>query len=212
LSQALRCCLLVVVLGTLGPAGGGCARNKAGVEVRDDFERAEVGPAWINTGGPYRIENGELRVQGARNSPLWLAEPLPPDVEVTFTARSLSPSGDIKFELFGDGRSKAHQASYVATGYVLIFGGWHNRRSMIARQDEHGPAVVARSDVKVEPGRTYRMRVLRRGDLLQWFIDGELFLAYRDPAPLFGPDNRHFAFNNWESELVFDDLVIRPVR
>jgi hypothetical protein len=192
-------------------AATGCAKRPA-AELRDDFERTELGARWLNSGGPYRIADGRLHVAGARNHPLWLREPLPRDLVLELTAESHSPSGDIKFELFGDGESKPQALSYVASGYVFIFGGWHNRRSMIARRDEHGPQVVARSDVRVEPARRYRFRVERQGELLRWFIDGELFLSYRDPQPLYGPDNRYFAFNNWETPVAFDDLVIRELR
>src|SRR6188508_201370 len=90
----------------------------------DNFERTEVGPDWLSTGGPFSIRKGMLRVKGARNKPLWLRRTLPRDVRVTFDVRSDSPEGDIKIEVFGDGVSKAEQASYTATSYVVIFGGW----------------------------------------------------------------------------------------
>ena len=45
------------------------------------------------------------------------------DVLVEFDVTSYSPSGDIKVELFGDGKTFAtHKGAYTASGYVLIFG------------------------------------------------------------------------------------------
>ena len=54
----------------------------------DDFERAQLGDAWRRTGGNWSIRDGQLRVKGARNRPLWLARRLPRDVRVEFDVRS----------------------------------------------------------------------------------------------------------------------------
>ena len=32
-----------------------------------------------------------------------------------------------------------------------------------------------------------------------------------DPKPLEGPGHDHFAFNNWQAELFFDNLRIEPL-
>jgi hypothetical protein len=94
---------------------------------------------------------------------------------------------------------------------VLVFGGWGNAISVIARQDEHGADRVERRDRKVEIGRTYRMRVERRGTTLRWLVDGEPFLSFDDPRPLEGPGHDRFAFSSWDADLVFDDLRIEPL-
>src|SRR6188508_2464165 len=92
----------------------------------DDFERAELGSAWKSTGSGYRIANGELIVDHAYNHPLWLTKPIPRDAVVEFDVWSNDDAGDIKIEIWGDGRSFATQASYTASSYVFIFGGWKN--------------------------------------------------------------------------------------
>lgn len=180
----------------------------------DDFERGALGEAYRSTGPLrlYRIEGGELRVEGAKNRPLWLARRLPRDVRVEFIARSESPEGDIKVELFGDGVSKATSASYTATGYVIVFGGWNNSRNIIARLDEHGADRVVGKAKRVEPGKNYQVLIERRGNLLTVAIDGEEIMRLDDPAPLYGRGHDHFAFNNWSSKLAFDDLRITPLR
>ncbi len=175
----------------------------------DDFSSGRLDPAvWNATGPVYEVRDGALRVQGAKNRPLWLVPPLPCNVQLDFTARSESPDGDIKFEIFGDGRSFARQASYTATGYVFIFGGWQNSVSTIVRQDEHRARLVTDERRRVEPGRTYRFSVRIRGGSIDWQVDGEPFLHADDPAPLCGPGRAHFAFNSWSVPLVFDDLSI----
>lgn len=156
----------------------------------------------------WRIARGELWSPEAKNNPLWLQMSLPRDVAIEFDARSESATGDrpgdIKFEIFGDGR--AH-----ASGYVCIFGGWGNKVSVIARLDEHGEDREERTDRKVEPGRTYHMRVERRGDTLRWFIDGALFLEYDDEEPLEGPGHDRFGFSGWAADLFFDNLEVKPL-
>ncbi len=181
-------------------------------EWKESFDRASLGEDWRDTsGGKYRIEGGQLHVEGARNHPLWLRRKLPRDVEIEVTVESRSSAGDIKLELFGDGESFAREASYTATSYVHIFGGWANSRSELAKRDEHGAELVAREDVKVEIGRRYHFKIQRKGAEVRWAIDGQPFLTYQDPSPLEGPGHEFFAFNDWDAHLVFDDLVIRPL-
>ena len=180
----------------------------AGQGFSDDFQRKELGPEWNSTGGGYSIRSGQLRVRGARNKPLWLKRKLPRDVRIEFDVRSESPGADIKVELFGDGVSKAETTSYTATSYVVIFGGWDNTLNVIARMNEHGDDRVVGPPYKVVQGKTYRMKIERRGAMLRaWAGDHQLGVM-RDPDPLEGPGHDHFAFNDWEAELWFDNLRI----
>ncbi len=177
----------------------------------DDFERQTLGDHWNNTGGPYEIRSGMLHVQGARNKPLWLRRVLPRDVRIEFDVRSDSPEGDIKVELFGDGVSSAESTSYTATSYVVIFGGWNNSLNVLARMDEHAKDRVVGPSYKVNPGRTYRMKVERRGKTIKAWVDDRELLKMVDPKPLSGRGHDHFAFNNWSSDLWFDNLRITPI-
>lgn len=177
----------------------------------DNFERKELGTAWRSTGGPYSIVDGKLKVRGARNKPLWLRRILPRDVRIELDVRSETPDGDIKLEVYGDGTSKAVQASYTATSYVVIFGGWNNSKNVLARMDEHAPDRVEGPARKVERGHTYRMKIERKGDTISAWADGTLLVKMVDPKPLWGPGHDHFAINNWQSELWFDNLKITPL-
>ena len=181
----------------------------------DDFERSTLGSDWLATDpSAVRVENGALTVERAHNHPVWLKRPIPDDAVVEFDAWSDSPDGDIKVEVWGDGRS-AHagpmESAYDASGYVFVFGGWKNSRSVIARIEEHGPGTVAREVPRVEPGRRYRWEIRRQGGRIVWSIDGQPFLTLDDPAPLQGPGHAYFGFSGWESRVHFDNLRIRPL-
>ena len=182
-----------------------------GTGFADDFERAQIGTAYKQTGGNWRIEAGELRVHGAKNHPLWLLRSLPRDVRIEFDARSESIEGDIKVEIFGDGASYANGDSYTATSYVIIFGGWNNSRNVLARMDEHGRDRVVGEPRKVEPGRVYRFRIERIDSALTVWVDDALLLQMDDSEPLKGRGHDHFGFNNWQSELFFDNLKVTPL-
>jgi hypothetical protein len=177
----------------------------------DDFERPALGEQWNNTGGPWAIREGKLHIRGARNRPLWLRRTLPRDVRIEFDARSDSPDGDIKIEVFGDGHSRAETESYTATSYVIIFGGWGNTRNVLARMDEHGSDRVIGPARRVEPGRTYRFKIERDGDTITAWVDDQVLVRMEDEDPLEGRGHDHFAFNNWETELTFDNLRIEPL-
>jgi hypothetical protein len=179
----------------------------------DDFERAELGADWNATApAAYRIAGGQLEVSNAFNHPAWLRRRLPADVVVDFDVISQSAAGDIKIELYGDGHSfDPDKGSYDSTGYVLIFGGWHNSLSVICRLEEHGAGRKAqRDDVKVVPGRRYHFTVARRNGAIDWSIDGQPFLAWTDPDPLGGDGHAYLAIDDWEADLMFDNLRIRP--
>jgi hypothetical protein len=199
----------------------------------DDFSSpTTVEEHFFSTGGLWRVQNGELMSPGVRNNPLWLKASLPQDVAVEFDVRSMSPEGDIKAEIFGDGTDHA-------SGYVLIHGGWNNSLSIIARLDEHGASVqslqaeaqrrgsldlvqsgvmtprtrmrVEANPYPVQVGRSYHWRIERRGAQILWSIDGQRFMDFTDPFPLVGKGHDRFGFSSWESQLYFDNLHIVPL-
>jgi hypothetical protein len=180
----------------------------------DGFERDDISGNYYSTGNGYRLKTGALSARGAHNHPLWLRKKLPRNVRIEFDAYSTEPRGDIKVEVFGDGASFDRDGGrYMASGYELIFGGWSNSKSIIARLDEHAPEVKQRADVKVVPNKQYHWKIERSANTIRWFIDDMTspFLQLDDPQPLEGPGHEYFAFNNWETDTWFDNLVITPL-
>ena len=200
----------------------GCARAEPITSPwSDHFDRASLGDDWSNTGGPYRIEGGAVTFEKAHDHPLWLRRPLPEDVRIDLDATALSPEGDLKVVLAGDGKSfesddgVRRDVQYTESGYVFIFGGWHDHTSALVKLQEHewqrDPSVPHSSTARVVPGKTYHWTIVRRGGHIEWDIDGQPFLVRDDPAPLMGPGHSHFAFTGWESAVRFDNLEIKPL-
>ncbi len=176
----------------------------------DDFNRTELGPAWLATGPAYKLSSGELVVRGAHNHPLWLRRELPRDAVIEFDAWSMDPAGDIKAEVFGDGKSFATDLEYASSGYVFIQGGWHNTITALCRQEEHGHDRKERRDFRVQLGRHYHWLIARHGGQVEWFVDGQEVLYLSDPQPLEGAAHGFLGFDDWETEVHFDNLVVRP--
>lgn len=214
---------LAIVAGLLF-AGTGCKPRVQTIDApfSDNFDRAELGPDWLDTGHgagihAASIKDGKLNLVRAYNHPVWLRRKLPRNVQIDFDATSRSPAGDLKVEMFGDGESfDADKGRYDPTSYMIVMGGWNNSKSIISRLGEHDEAVkVARDRTGAEPlvipGRSYHFTITRRGGAIDWKIDGAPYLAWNDPEPLAGAGHEFFAINDWEADVSFDNLTIRPV-
>ncbi len=170
----------------------------------DDFERKGLGPAWRTQSDSWRIIDGQVADDKAKNRGLWLNTALPQEVRVDFDAWSLTPPdgsafrGDMKCEAFGT--TLSHQS-----GYVFIFGGWENQISVIARRDEHANNRRERRGTRVEANKRYHWTLLRQKGQLTWLLDGEAYMSYEDPNPVGGTA---FGFNNWISHLRFDNVKV----
>lgn len=188
----------------------------------DNFDRDSVGSDWNSLSSAWKIENGKLCARGARNQGIWLKRRLPENARIEFEATSNSPDGDLKAELWGDGKSGATATSYTnATSYLVIFGGWKNAFHVLARIDEHGKdrleitvnsASSSERERPVAQGQTYRFRVERNdGKTISWWINDTLMHRLTDGQPLKGPGHEHLGFNDWEAPVCFDNLKITPL-
>jgi len=208
--ERIRIAVLVVATLAVAAGSGACTSGKkkpdrkadegltGGTLVfQDDFQRDALGDDWLARSGKWRIVDGALHVQGDQNEGAWLNRPLPERVRIEFDARSESPDGDLKFEVFC--QEQRHQ-----TGYIAILGGWKNTVSIIARLDEHGED-RKEADATVQIGKVHHFTAVRTDDTLRWYVDGQFVLQYKDPAPIKGV---YFGFNNWASRAFYDNLKI----
>jgi hypothetical protein len=190
--------------------------------LNEDFNRPDLGPDWNPTSKAWRIDEGRLCAKGARNHPVWFKRRLPKNARIEFDATSGSPDGDIKVEAWGDGRSFASGTTYDdATSYIVVLGGWKNRLNVLARLNEHANnrlelrLVQGSEDPRTQPiveGRSYHVEIERNdGRTVSVTVDDLLIHEFEDPAPLVGHDHEHFAFNDWDVPVCFDDLIITPM-
>lgn len=182
------------------------------VIFRDAFDGDTLSADWNATHPDgVVVDNGLLKLSDLQNRPLWLRKELPDDVRIEFDALSTTEQGDIKVELAGDGVSVAKSLNYVATGYVVIFGGWNNSLNAICRKREHGRDRQTVGEPTVEPGRRYHFAITRSAGEVRWELDGQEILVLEDNQPLRGKGHNHFAFSGWEAETHFDNLVIEAL-
>ncbi len=182
-----------------------------------------LGPDWSQAGtNVWHIENGRLCGRGAHNHGVWLQRTLPVNARIEFDAISDDPDGDLKAEIWGDGRSAATGASYTnATSYLTIFGGWHNTLHKLARINEHGTDAKeikvdkSSDDPREQPvtaGQIYHFKVERTdGKTVKWSVNGLDYLSFVDSSPLAGFGHDHFGFNDWEVKVCFDNVKVTPL-
>ena len=184
---------------------------------------SNLGPNWIQVKtNAWRVENGKLCGKGAHNHPVWLNRTLPINARIEFDAVAYGDDGDLKCEVWGDGRSFATGTSYTnATSYLAILGGWHNTLHVLARLNEHGqdrkelPVDKNSDDPRERPvvkGQTYHFKIERTdGKTVHFSVDGLEYHKWTDPSPLVGQGHDHFGFNEWEAKVCFDNVKVTPL-
>lgn len=188
-----------------------------------DDEPSALGPDWLTSKkSAWRIEKGKLCGTGARNHGVWLQRTLPVNARIEFDAMTEDTDGDLKAELWGDGRSYATGASYTnATSYLTIYGGWKNTIHALARLNEHGKdrkevAVDKDSDDPrqhpVSAHQSYRFKIERTdGHTIRWWVNDTEMFTFDDPQPLAGAGHDHFGFNDWDVKVCFDNVKVTPL-
>ncbi len=149
---------------------------------------------------------------------MWLNRVLPVNARIDFEAVSYSNDGDLKAEVWGDGRSAATTQSYTnASSYLTIFGGWANTLHVLARIDEHGKdrksvdvtAGGSGRTKSVTSGQVYKFKIERvDGQTIRWSVDGTEIHTFVDSEPLAGMGHDHFGFNDWEAKVCFDNVRV----
>ncbi|HSW60741.1 MAG TPA: hypothetical protein VLJ60_08060 [bacterium] len=181
-----------------------CSEAKLEKIFEDNFERTELGENYTVQGGDWKIDAGVITSSKAENRNLVLTGvTLPQNGAIELTMWSESDGVDIKFNAWGDGGIHDH-----GDGYSFILGGWQNRVSVISKLHEHEKKRVENRK-KLEKGMKYKIKIVRKGNNIKWFVEGSLFLEYDDPDPLKVSNGyNRFSFGNWRSSVFFDDLKI----
>lgn len=179
-------------------------------------------------GGKVFIRDGALVIQDAGGCTVWWREKLSAPVEISYEATVVSSGGPFDrvsdLNCFWMARDpKAPQA--LPTGrsgkfsdydslltYYVGYGGNKNSTTRFRRYDGTAARpLLPEHDLKearflLEPNRPYRIRLVAREDVAEYWRDGEKIFTYRDPEPL---TSGWFAIRTVKSHLEIRHLVIR---
>lgn len=206
-----------------GGAGEGGLAALLGLDAGPPPPPSNLGPNWTQMKtNAWRVENGKLCGQNAHNHGVWLNRTLPVNARIEFDAVAHTDDGDLKAEVWGDGKSYATGTSYTnATSYLVVLGGWKNTLQVLARLNEHGTdrkEIAIRKETDdpreraVGRGQVYQFKIERTdGKTIRWSVNGVEYLTWNDPQPLAGQGHDHFGFNEWEARVCFDNVKVTPL-
>ena len=186
-------------------------------------------------GGTVTVRAGALDIQDAGGSTIWLREKITAPVEITYEATVVMAGGahdrlsDLNcFWMAVDPRAvdtPPFAPTHARTGkfsdydslftYYVGYGGNKNATTRFRRYDGSSERpLLPEHDLNakkflLEPNHTYRIRLVARDGIAEYWRDGEKIFTFRDTAPLTGG---WFAIRTVRSHLVIRDLRITPLR
>lgn len=181
-------------------------------------------------GGKVFIRDGALVIQDAGGCTVWWREPLQQPVEISYEATLVSRGGP--FDRVSDlncfwmaqdpktpgvrpaGRSGAFRDYDSLFTYYVGYGGNNNSTTRFRRYDgtaarpllpEHD---LADRRFLLEANRVFRIRLVARDGVAEYWRDGEKLFSYRDAAPL---SRGWFAIRTVKSHLEIRNFQVRPL-
>lgn len=179
-------------------------------------------------GGKVFVRDGALVILDAGGCTVWWREKLTAPVEISYEATVISRGGP--FDRLSDlncfwmaqdprapgvlpaGRSGKFSDYDSLLTYYVGYGGNKNTTTRFRRYDgtaarpllpEHD---LSAPTFLLEPNRPYRIRLVAREGVAEYWRDGEKIFTYRDPEPLTAG---WFAIRTVKSHLEIRHLVIR---
>lgn len=186
-------------------------------------------------GGTVTVRAGALDIQDAGGSTIWLREKITAPVEITYEATVVMAGGahdrlsDLNcFWMAVDPRAvdtPPFAPTHARTGkfpdydslftYYVGYGGNKNATTRFRRYDGSSERpLLPEHDLNANkfllaPNHTYRIRLVARDGIAEYWRDGEKIFTFRDPAPL---TSGWFAIRTVRSHLVIRNLRITPLR
>ena len=180
-------------------------------------------------GGTVAARDEALVIEDAAGCTVWFREKLTTPVEITYEITAVSNGGprdrvsDVNcFWMAQEPRSAAMPAGRSGRfsdydsllTYYVGMGGNDNTTTRFRRYDGTAARpLLPEHDLKdkkflLEPNRPYRIRLVARDGVAEYWRDGEKIFSIRDPAPL---TSGWFAFRTVRSHLVIRNFrVTRP--
>lgn len=178
-------------------------------------------------GGEVTVSDGALVIRDAAGCTVWYRERLVAPVEISYEVTVVSRGGP--FDRVSDlncfwmavdprapdripsGRSGKFSDYDSLLTYYVGYGGNSNTTTRFRRYDgtaarplrpEHD---LSDPRVLLEGNRTYRIRLVARDGIAEYWRDGEKIFSFRDPAPLV---SGWFAFRTVKSHLVVRNFKV----
>lgn len=181
---------------------------------QDDFEREELGPDWSGSG--WKIEDG--KVVGTLQPVTTSGSSFPgaflslSGIEVP---RSVEVTADISLRqamlaqiVLSNRRTTQYIAPFIAS--TTIPYNFIGSMVQVARgEGEQNRMLGGRSEAKLEPGETYRLRVVREIDHLKFYLDGRLLEHVRVPTLEADGVLLSGCFSQLNDQIEFDNVVVR---
>ena len=226
-SRPLLLCLALLSCAVSNAAAEPPAVNRTGDLI---YWAAEQMP-----GGTVTVRAGALDIQDVGGSTIWLREKITAPVEITYEATVVMAGGahdrlsDLNcFWMAVDPRAvdtPPFAPTHARTGkfpdydslftYYVGYGGNKNATTRFRRYDGSSERpLLPEHDLNaktflLEPNHVYRIRLVARDGIAEYWRDGEKIFTFRDTAPLTGG---WFAIRTVRSHLVIRDLRITPLR
>lgn len=221
---------LLLLIGFTGPS---CANLTASSATRP-FDLAD----WVveqRPGGTVTLHDDVLVIDDAGGCTVWYREKLTAPVEISYDATIVSRGGpndrvsDLNcFWMAQDPAApdrRPFAAGHERTGkfsdydslftYYVGYGGNENTTTRFRRYDGTAARpLLPEHDLKdprflLQPNQTYRIRLVARDGVAEYWRDGERIFTYRDPAPL---ASGWFAFRTVKSHLEIRNFQVKSLR
>lgn len=181
---------------------------------QDNFDRDEPGPSWI--GAAIKIEDGRL-VGSLTDTPaggssfaacfaILSGIDLPRTVDISVDVSTRQPM--LAQLVLSNLQTQRYIAPFIASTTKPY--GFIGSQVQVARGEGlENKMLGSRSDARLEPGTTYRMRLIRQVDQLQFFLDDRLLSHVRVPTMEAEIIQLSGCFGKIGDQIEFDNLVIR---
>jgi hypothetical protein len=181
-------------------------------------------------GGTVKVTGRAIEIEDAAGCTLWWREKLTAPVTISYTVTAIARGGpndrvsDVNcFWMANDSRSPAAPfapgnarsgrfADYDSLlTYYVGYGGNTNTTTRFRRYDGTAARpLLPEHDLSaprflLEPNRAYRIRLVAREGVAEFWRDGEKIFTFKDPAPL---TSGWFALRTVKSHLLIEDLRI----
>jgi hypothetical protein len=195
---------------------GACSAPPAGFQVSDPN-------SWVveqMPGGSVKIGSDAIVIEDAEGCTVWFRQQLTAPVEISYEITAVSRGGphdrvsDVNcFWMAADpktpgvlpaGRTGKFEDYDSLRTYYVGMGGNTNSTTRFRRYAGDGTKpLLPEHDLKdrkflLEPNKTYRLRVVARNGMAEFWRDGEKIFSFADPAPL---TSGWFAFRTVKSHL-----------